>query len=1060
MPLIPEQAVSTLISKSASTIDDIANVANKLNTEQESPINQEPTTGFLEASRAVYSLEDPIFNIVKGFIGPKASDVFDPTFRPIDKLEQDRPDLISYANSFIDIRNEEEFNRKAFNIDYELEQKEILNKASTITHIGAALAAGVVDPITLLPFAKIAKDSIDSVRIAKSAAAGLSLGAGSAAIREGILQETTETRSTEQSFTNLLVMSVAGTIYGAGVAAFSKPAAYEASNILLAKAIDGEDIQFVIKDTQQEGLLGKVDYLSEVEEAVKKMPETELISPTAAVSLHGNAVVRLALDKSTANLIEEVGLETAEKQLGRSIGAAEVKNLDLGLAHINETTVKLVSGPEELRAPELRAALSKSKTVQKLGDIFYASPLIKKIHTQGISLGDKAESMISRNRRNLVKDSDEILNAYTEYTGKGRILSGLKATRGTDKISFREFSRRTFQNLTDNIRVDNIPGVNKISTYLRKRMDERATELQKAGILEKDIDPEFMRNYMTRAYDQDKLADPIAQESFINKVSNWIKIYNKDNTLRINPLTDDEAETIATEALRNIRRESDQAIAMSSLMENFISKGKFTKERQLLIPDSEIQEFLIDDSFRLYHSYMERSGRLLAAKESLKKLEYNSIEDVLRDIKSDGDAAKLGITDKAELAKIDRYFLEQENLANKMYRSVLGQLRKPGKGDRAISRLLDYNYTRLLGGVTISSLSEIMMPVFRFGVWNTVSEGWYPMIRSLATSKFAKSQLDDCIGALEMKQNTFLKLMDGAEDPELVLREATRTDVAFKAATGLLTKASFIGDWTALGSGIAGQISAARLTRLIRKTSKSEKDIELLASIGVDKKMYSRLESQVNKHTQKLKGSYVINPHLWEDVEALNIFKSAVNTDVEATILKSGIGTQPLWVQENAIGKLLFQFNSFMNAATSRVLISGIQRRDMDVLIGTIGLVHMGGLVQVLRNKYQGRDMEMDYNDFVLTGLSNSGVLGLLATKGLDTYRAASDPERARFLDSTVEGMLMGPTAGMIRQATKTMQGLTDEEITNKDIKAAIRFAPYSNLPPVIYLFNQIFPNE
>jgi hypothetical protein len=1092
------------------TEDDLSNtVRSYAPAEPEVPVEkpqaQEQTTGFIEAGKAFFTLEDPVFNIAKEFIAPEVSHVFDPNFRPIDKLEQERPDLIDYASNFIEVRNEEEFNRKSFNIDYELEQKNILQKASTIPYIAGALAAGVVDPITLIPFVKIVKDANTAARMAKSAAAGMGLGAASGLIREAILQETTETRTMEQSVTNLVVTSVAGAVFGAGIAAFSKPAAYEANKILLAKAIEGEDIQFIV-DNFEDSVLGRgareIAISKEAAKVDALLGPEHLVSSKAVVSLQGNSVIRIALDEQS-RLVKELGAEAAAKKLKftpneaaekvdetalnqyrtavdeelalaeetanipknegpRSAGAMEVNSqeVDMGLAHINERFVKLATGPEELRAPELRAALSKSKTVQKLGDVFYASPLIKKYHAKGISLGDKAESMISRNRRDLVQDSNLILDTFTKYTGKGKILSGMKATRGADKISFREFSRRAWGNLTDSTRIDDIPGINKISSYMRKRMDNRVAELQKAKILEGEIDPEFMRNYMTRAYDQDKLADPRAQEAFVTKVSNWVKVFNKDNTLRLTPLGDDEARAIAEGALSNIRRESDQAIAMSSLMESFISTGKFTKERQLMIPDSEIQEFLIDDAFKLYNNYMERSGRLLAAKESLRKTGYDNINDAIRDIKSDGDKAKIGITDKAELAKIDRYFLKEEALANKMYRSVLGQLKKPGSSSRLTSRLLDYNYARLLGGVTISSLSEVMMPVFRFGVWNTVRHGWYPMVRSLATSKLTKSQLDDSIGALEMKQNTILRLLEGTEDPDSVLREATRMDVAFKVGTAILTKATFIGDWTAFGSGIAGQVSSARLTRLIRKTNKSPEDVELLASIGVDKNMYSRIESQVKTHTQKLKGSYVINPHLWNDTEALNVFKSAVNTDVEATILKSGIGTQPLWVQESGLGKVLFQFNTFMNAATSRILISGLQRHDKDVVMGVIGLVHMGGLIQLLRHKYQERDVEMDYKDFIMAGLSNSGILGLIGTKGLDTYRTASDPNKARFLDSTIEGMIMGPTAGLISQVTKTLQKLTDDEVTNKDIKAGIRLAPYTNLPPIIMLFNKIFPNE
>jgi hypothetical protein len=1030
--------------------------------EANAPMQQEPTTGFLEAGRAMYALEDPVFNIVKNFIGPKTSDVFDPNFKPIDKLQSERPDLVPYAKSFIDVRNEEEFNKKVFQTEYELEQKEVLSKASTMTQITAGLAAGVVDPITLIPFAKITKEVNTATRIAKSAATGLGLGAASGLTREAILQGTTETRSEKQSLTNLLVTSVAGSIYGAGIAAFAKPAAYEAGNVLLSKAIEGEDIKFVV-DTFDKDVVGHTEYLRAVEEAAKKVPETDLVLPKAVVSLPGNAVIRMALDENAASLAEEIGKEAAEKQLGRSIGAAEVDMQvakdALGLAHMNEKLAKIVSGPEGLRPPDLRAILSPSTSVRKLGEVFYDSNFIRKKHAEGIASRFKAENQIFRDTQDAMRTLDQVDKLYTRYTGKGDLLSSFELTRGADKINYREFSRRVYTKLVTPDLDDTIPEVNQAAALMRQEMDKTAAKLQKAGLLPEDLEPNLARSYMTRIYDLEKLTDPRVQQRFVDKVGAWIAKFNKDGSPRTTILDEETASLRAEEILDKIRGETDQAIALSSIAENFVSKGKFLKERQLLIPDAEIQEFLMDDAIQGFRNYQNKTSKLLAAQAALKEAGFDSIQDVQRAIRSEADDAISRLTDPIEINKLAKRYEKEEKLAQMMYRSVLGQLKKPHWSDKWVRGTLAYQYTRLLGNVTITSLSEIFMVPFRKGLLNTIQDGYLPFLRDFNVAKFSRNQLNDLTGALEMQQSGMLRSLSGLEDESLILRDISSFDLITQAASKGFSQASLIGYWTSFGSRMAAQVSAADLIRTFKR-GVQDADVERLAALGIDRGMYSRLSDQINKYTKQYKGTYLVNPAVWKDEEALNVFKNAVQTDANSSILKPGIGTQPFFVQQSNLGKMIWQFKSFMSAATSKILISGIQRRDANLMTGIFGLIASGGLITMTKDKLAGREIKYGPDMFIANGLSNSGLLGLMGTTLLDTSRSFADPQKRRYLGQTVEGTLMGPTAGQIKQASDVIVRLSDGKVTDKDIKATLKMVPFNNLFYLNYLTNQIFDEE
>lgn len=976
MPLIDEE---TLLQGTSPGI-------SRPLSDEEMGAEEAESVGFFEAARAFYKTEDPIFSATKELFAPDVSQEIDPNFKPIDRLEQERPDLLMYADNFVEVFNEEQYQRKVMNIEYELENKEIFSKAPTMTKIGAGLAASTLDPTMLIPYGAIAKTANTVKRVGAGVATGTAGALTAATSREAVLQATQETRTTDETTYNILAETAFGGLLGGGVAALSSPVK-SAGQQILAKALRGEDYK------------------------IKVNPET-----------------------MEASVVKD------------SAGAAAVSDLEAqGLAHINEHLAKVMSGPEALRAPDLRAILSPSSTVNKLGEVFYNSNYIRNKNAAGTPTELNAQSFIfqaDQQTSRILKEADA---EYLKYAKVGALRAAVSLPEGT--ISKLEFDNRVWRNLVDSQRVDEIAEVNKVAKQMRTQLDTMAKKLQDAGLLDPNLDPKFMANYMTRIYDLDVLKIPAKRQAFVTKVRDWVKLHNKDGSARINPLEDSEALDIAEDMLEKIRGESSEQVALKSITEGFISKGKFLKERQLLIPDSEISEFLVTDSTRLFNNYMNRANRLLETQKALERAGYNSFADVLNDIELEAAQASRTLSGKAAIKAADKFNKEKE-LATMMYRSMLGQLREPGKADEIVSTLLNYQFTRLLGGVLLSALSELVMTPFRLGFLNTFRDGWLPLIRDLKTAKLTKDQLNDLSGAIEIEQNSILRAVAGVDDIENIGRSKSKAQQILNAVTDTFATSTGIKHWTSFQRRMAAQVASSDIIRLVTKPSRTKAEIEKLASLGIGSADYDGIARQVNKHVQERNGSFISNLHLWEDNLATQKFKNAVQVQVESTILLPGEESLPFFVQKYPFAKLAFQFKSFSSAATGKIAISSLQRRDANMYMGITMLVVLGAVSGAVKKLVDGKDDEIstEWDDLVLDGLNRSGVLGLVGTTILDSGKNFFDSKSKRYAADNIESVFLGPSAGTISGLTKAIQGLTDGDVTEKDLKAIQRFIPFMNL--------------
>ena len=739
----------------------------------------------------------------------------------------------------------------------------------------------------------------------------------------------------------------------------------------------------------------------------------------------------------------------------KDASSAQTKNPleDEGLAQINQRVAKILSGPKALQPVALRGVTNPYSTVREITNKLFSHNYILGKETKGISRGNIAEQLKRQDGAEVDQITFSTKRIYKNY---------IKASKseGITPINRSEFDFRVSRVLRDSKNIDELSEVNQVAATYRGLLTKYARQLKDAGLMSEDITEEFALNYLTRIYDKNKLVDVGVRERFVDKISKYYSRYDKEGNVRVAPLDIDEAQDLALDTYKNILGQGDFHLEM----DDFITgKGisKPSKSRLLQIPDSELEEFLVNDATLLVNLYARRSSALVRTQNALKELGHDSIADAKKSLETEHEDIMSNLTNKEARRKQQNEFNDAVQFLDEMHNLSLGRLMKPGEYSRFLDFLLKFNTMRLLGGVTISSLAEAGMTPFRAGLTSTLKDAYLPMIRSFQTAKLSKDQWKDLQIGNEAEINTVLHALADS-NLELGVNQ-TRFEKYTSELLENFGKATGISYWTAGGRRIAAQASASNIVRQLNKSKSkglTDKEVTFLANAGISKSDYGKLLDQINKHSETIKGSWFANFDQWDDVEAVAIFKRAVQNETESIILKPGAGERPIFAQKNSLGRLLFQFKSFMSAATGRITISSLQRKDAKVALGLTYLVTLGALTEIIHNKIADRESPEDIDELITAGFSRSGILGLVGTTLLDTSISLTDPDQRLYSDSRAAGMIFGPSVGLIMDSNRTLQKWTDGKLNSKDLSTPARLMPFQNLFYIRYLSRKAFEDN
>jgi hypothetical protein len=276
--------------------------------------------------------------------------------------------------------------------------------------------------------------------------------------------------------------------------------------------------------------------------------------------------------------------------------------------------------------------------------------------------------------------------------------------------------------------------------------------------------------------------------------------------------------------------------------------------------------------------------------------------------------------------------------------------------------------------------------------------------------------------------------------------------------------------WTEFVKGAAALTISTRIIedcKLWRAGKLGDKWKTKLAASGIDEDMARRIANEADNHATKTQYNYLPNTAKWSDTAAEQAFGGALNKDINITIVTPTKGDTPLWMSTE-VGSTIAQFKKFTMGATQRMLLRGMQEKDMDFLFGSILLLGSGLMIDGL---YQTHRFNKDYskislNEKLLAAFDRSGLGGIYvdinrAIESLTDNRIGIRPmlgARKPYgtdLKNKVS-TLLGPSSGQIVNMFNIAYDVGTNKYNHYTARNVRRLIPFQNVWYLDWLFDDI----
>lgn len=544
------------------------------------------------------------------------------------------------------------------------------------------------------------------------------------------------------------------------------------------------------------------------------------------------------------------------------------------------------------------------------------------------------------------------------------------------------------------------------------------------------------------------------------------------------PKFDVAARDIADEVFDKLTGRA--ATASSSTLPEYltpITRGPM-KDRTFNIPDELVEEYL-DSNVR---SVSERYGRTMAAEIELTRRfgradmrdQIQTIRDeyrVLRaEAKTEADRAALTADEKGAIADLEA----MRDLVRGTYKAA----ENASNWGRTVRALMAFNYIRMMGGAVIANITELYRPAMVHGLGRYMTQGIAPLLTNAAAIKLSVKEAKLAGQVTERVLQTRMMSLGEIGDP---YRNGTAVERWLTNGSRLGSKWNGLVYWTDGMKAISSVLSQNRIMEAA--LSSGAKDTRLLAYLGIDGDMASRIAKQFAEHGEDLDGVKVANTQAWSDPNAVRAYRAAVSKDVDSIIVTKSVGDVPLFAN-TPTGRLILQFRSYTFAAHQRVTLRAMQEDKAQFLSGMIGMAALGMLGATLRSWRGGSDRLEKFKEsasnpgyLIGEGLDLSGMFALpiefsntvekltqptgftfnpvktplLAAGTLANPDASMQGSSTRFASRDPLGAVLGPTAGLPATVAKAA-GAPANYLTGGDVKDSQANAAASLIPFGSYL--------
>lgn len=382
---------------------------------------------------------------------------------------------------------------------------------------------------------------------------------------------------------------------------------------------------------------------------------------------------------------------------------------------------------------------------------------------------------------------------------------------------------------------------------------------------------------------------------------------------------------------------------------------------------------------------------------------------------------------------------------------------------------LNAQVAMMMGKVTVSSLSDVVRPVAKYGTFKTIEKGWVPFITN-AKFRGALMQSDrrKAIGLDPLLHNRAQAFADIYNQAPVYGHKGVATlEKGMEVAAQKIGLIALFDYWTAMNKHVASSVTqvemADNIAVLMGRVPSNAKEMDWakanLQRLGLSEGMARRIDAQMNLpdgSTDLGEGMRLPNTDAWDDVEAYQAYNSIVLNEVDNLIITPGLDL-PTVFDENMGMRLFFQFKSFTFASTTRVLMSGLQGNDPFMAQYALGSLAFGALSYYTWAATASGDnwkkaQDADAPTVLYEALDRSGLLGAgsLLTKvgeqvpGLSDYWIFGGEERTTRRGGDLISAIAGPTASTVAKLGQIATEVDDP--TASTVNKIRTLLPYNNV--------------
>lgn len=499
---------------------------------------------------------------------------------------------------------------------------------------------------------------------------------------------------------------------------------------------------------------------------------------------------------------------------------------------------------------------------------------------------------------------------------------------------------------------------------------------------------------------------------------------------------------------------------------NRAALNKAFQQRAFLIPDREIQDFLESD--------IEVVGRIYnrGVASDIEMIRRFGSVDMERQFKEMAEEFNILIGKAATDKQRNKLQAEKDEAIRDMagvrdrIRGIYGLPSNPQSiMTRSFNVVRNTNYLRLLGGMTISAIPDMARPVMTQGIARTMGDGLIPLMRNFRAFKASAQEIKLAGTALDMMLDTrTMAIADVMED----FGRGSKFERAVHGAAAKFGLVSLMAPWNAAMKQFSGVIVLSRILQnaeLMHAGKLTDAgEIRAMARLNIDEAAGRKIWQQFLDHGgEKTEGVFLPNTHGWTDRTATEALRGALVKEVDRIIVTPG-QERPLLLSTKE-GKVIGQFRSFAFASSQKVLVSGLQQRDMAVLNGAIMMMMLGGLSYSIKQKQRGREVSDNPRVFLAEAFDHSGLAGWfmevnnMAAKLTRGRVSLSGEPMSRFASRNLVASLLGPSVGLIEDFRKLTGDISTGEMTESTTRTARRLLPLQNVFYIRSLLNQMESN-